>query len=121
MFRHSLTNLSSDDETMSSGTDGGDKKRYRTAPATPSRQMSIAGQITKPRISPRGLPKKDYNALENPYAGGEAVDANGHPIFEESELDDDEDDSNDDYEKGDEMVEAAEEPIAVKMEESETS
>ncbi len=110
--------LYSDEEEMSSEVSDSDrgKKRFRTAPATPSRQMSIAGQITKPRVSPRGLAKKDYKAIENPFADGDTLDENGNQIFEESALEDEEDDSADDYEKGNGTASVTNKPVEVKME-----
>ena len=76
-----------------------DNKRYRTAPATPGRQMSISGQVTKPRVSPRGLVKKDYKMLEDPFVGKDATDGEGNLIFDESALENEDDDSSDEYEK----------------------
>jgi hypothetical protein len=113
-----LLTLNRDDGSMSpelSDSDR-DRKRFRTAPNTPSRQMSIAGQVTKPRISPRGLAKKDYKALGNSFEGDDTVDADGNQIFEESELEDDEDDSTDDYEKSGPSADTTEKPVNVKME-----
>ena len=59
-------------------------KRSRPAPATPSHQTSIAGQLTKPRVSPRNLTKKDYKTIEDPFLGSDAYDADGNEVFEKS-------------------------------------
>jgi hypothetical protein len=55
-----------------------------SATPTPStkRNKTLGGRITKARISPRKYTKKNYKALENPYAGVEAIDADGEKIFE---------------------------------------
>ena len=93
--------LDRDDESMASGSsqDDHNDKRYRTAPTTPSRQTTIAGQITKPRVSPRNLAKKDYKALENPYAGNETYDADGNDIFESSASDANDDNGDGEYDR----------------------
>lgn len=83
-------------------------KRFRTAPTTPSRQTSLVGQIIKPRVSPRNLAKKDYKAIEDPYSGSSAYDADGNEIFERSSGEEDVA-SDDEYGHAEELVKAEEE------------
>ena len=114
------TDFNSDDDKSASSSSEQDKKRFRTAPATPNRQLFIAGQVTKPRVSPRGLPKKDYKALEDPFNGNGTLDADGNQIFDESTLEDEEDGSDDDYAKKEsEEGKGAEEVEVVKTEDVE--
>lgn len=48
------------------------------------RQKTLGGNITK-RVSPRGLAKKNYNAIENPFIGGDGTDGEGNRLFEKDE------------------------------------
>ena len=100
------TDLHRDDESMSSevSEDEHRGKRFQTAPTTPARQMSIVGQITKPRVSPRNLAKKDYKAIEDPFVENGAHDADGNNIFERSGSDTEENASDDAYDKPMEVV-----------------
>lgn len=109
-------NMDSDDDapaTETSEEEQGDSKRYRTAPATPSRQTSIVGQTTTPRVSPRKSAKKDYKALQNPYTDDEMLDSDGNPLFEKSSGEYDELGSEDELGNTEHMVKEEEVAAAV--------
>ncbi len=90
-----------------------DSKRFRTAPTTPSRQTSIVGQTTKPRISPRNLAKKDYKTLEDPYINSEAYDADGNEVFEQSASEALTSESEEEYGKAEDMIKVESEAAVV--------
>ena len=62
-----------------------------TTPApSAKRQKTIGGRITKARVSPRKISKKNYKALEDPFAAVDATDGEGEKVFgtEKSESED---------------------------------
>ena len=109
-------NMDSDDDALATETSEEEKddgKRYRTAPATPSRQISVVGQTATPRVSPRKLAKKDYKTLQNPYTDDDMLDSDGNPLFEKSSGEYDDSGSEDELGNTENMVKVDEVASAV--------